>query len=199
MRSLLLLFVLVVAGTAADPSLTVVLDYEQPHSRSSFEAMQSELKSLLERAGLSLQLRDKATLAPNTEFGDLVIFKMAGRCDATPVPFAALSDERGPLAMAYTADGEILPFGEIRCDRIRLSLERTFGRGLPSEPNRLAYGSALAKVMAHEIYHMLARDARHTKTGLTKKALSSHELFESNSALPDRAISGITRGLNRLR
>lgn len=181
---------------SGSPSLTVVLDYEQPHSRPSFEAMRSELTTIMKRVGVSLDVKDKASLAPNTQFGSLVIFKMTGRCDATPVPIEALSDERGPLAMAYSSDGEILPFGEVRCDRIRKSLQRSIGRSLPSERDRFAYGTALGKVMAHEIYHMLAHDQHHTKTGLTKESLSSRELFEQNGSLPDEALDEIRRRLN---
>lgn len=196
MRCLVWLCLVASTALAGDSSLTVVLDYEQPHSPSSFETMQTELQSLMKRAGVQLQIRDKASLPPNTQFGDLLVFKMAGRCDATPVPIEALSDERGPLAMAYSSDGEILPFGEVKCDRVRQCLQRTLGRGLAGDRERSAYGAALAKVMAHEIYHMLSHDPHHTHTGLTKDALSSHELLDDNMSLPDGALTEIRRGLH---
>jgi hypothetical protein len=179
------------------PSLTVVLDYELPHSRSSFDAISIELKAIMKGAGLSLNVEDKVSLTPNSQFGTLVIFKMSGHCDATPIPLEALSDERGPLAMAYTSDGEILPFGEVRCDRVRRSLQRTLGQGMPSGRDRMAYGSALGKVMAHEIYHMLAHEPHHTKTGLTKEALSSRELLDGDIALPENALAEIRRYVDR--
>jgi hypothetical protein len=196
-RCLVWLLLFASAASAGDSSLTVVLDYEQPHSTPSFMAMQAELQNLMKRAGLRIDLKDKALLAPNTQFADLLVFKMAGRCDATPVPMEALSDERGPLAMAYSSDGEILPFGEVRCDRVRESLQRSLGRGLPSDRECSEYGAALAKVMAHEIYHMLAHDSHHTHTGLTKEALSSHELLDGSETLPPSALTEIRRGLNK--
>jgi hypothetical protein len=179
------------------PSLTVVLDYELPHLRSSFDAISSELQTIMRGAGLSLKVEDKAALGPNSQFGTLVIFKMSGHCDATPIPMEALSDERGPLAMAYTSDGEILPFGEVKCDRVRRSLQRSLGQGMPSGRDRMAYGSALGKVMAHEIYHMLAHEPHHTKTGLTKEALSSHELLDRGVALPKNALAEIRQYVDR--
>lgn len=196
MRLLISFCLIALTAAAGAPSLTVVLDYEQPHSQTSFNVMQSELSQLLKGAGFTIQLRDKASLPPNTQFDDLVMFKMAGRCDATPVPLEALSDERGPLAMAYSSDGQILPFGEIRCDRVRQSLQRSIGRGTPSGRDRSAYGAALAKVMAHEIYHMLTHDPRHTQKGVTKEALSSHELLDREMSLPDKALSEIRRGVS---
>jgi hypothetical protein len=179
------------------PSLTVVLDYEHPHSRPSFEAIKAELRSIMKGSGLSVDVQDKALLAPNSQFGGLVVFKMAGHCDATPIPVEALSDERGPLAMAYTSNGEILPFGEVKCDRVRRSLQRILGQGMPPDRDRMAYGSALGKVMAHEIYHMLAHEPHHTKTGITKEALSSRELLDGSMSLPQNALREIRRNLER--
>lgn len=181
---------------SSTPALTVVLDYEQPHSPVSFEAMSAELKNLMRPAGVSLDVKDKALLPPNPQFNDLVVFRMTGRCDATPVPVGALSDERGPLAMAYTSDGQILPFGEVKCDRVRQSLERTIGVRLPSELDRSAYGTALGKVMAHEIYHMLAHASAHTKKGLTKEALTSSELLDDRLSFPNQALDGFRRNLH---
>jgi hypothetical protein len=195
---LLALSLAVALRALPDPSfssLTVVLDYEQPHSTSSFEAMKTELNAIMKGIGFQIDVKEKSSLAPKSQFAGLVMFRMTGHCDATPIPLEALSDERGPLAMAYSANGEILPFGEVRCDRVRRSLQRSLGRGIPSQSNRLAYGSALAKVMAHEIFHMLAREPRHTKAGLTKDALSSRELLDHNLSLPESARQAIRRNL----
>jgi hypothetical protein len=81
----------------------------------------------------------------------------------------------GPLAMTHSVNGELLPFGEVECDRVRTALQRTVGRGNP-EAHQTEYGVALARVMAHEIYHMLEKSAAHTKDGLSKEALSATEL-----------------------
>ena len=99
------------------------------------------------------------------------------------LPIGALSDERGPLAMAYSSDGAILPFGEVECDRIRSSLERVVGHGNPVI-YQSAFGSALGLVVAHEIYHMLSHSPDHTKTGVTKESLSAREMLSGSLSLP---------------
>lgn len=38
-----------------------------------------------------------------------------------PVPYRY--DERGPLAFTHSVDGEILPFSEVACDKVRSSLQ----------------------------------------------------------------------------
>ncbi len=106
------------------------------------------------------------------------------------LPIGALSDERGPLAMTHSVDGELLPFGEVECDRVRTALQRTVGRSNP-EAHQVEYGVALARVMAHEIYHMLAKSAAHTREGVTKQALSSTELSRETLRLSPPAQTAL--------
>lgn len=87
-----------------------------------------------------------------------------------PMPVGALSDERGPLAMTYSSDGELLHFGEVECDRVRQSLQRVLGKGYP-EKRQAALGMALGVVMAHEMYHVMANAKSHTGQGITTQSL----------------------------
>ena len=83
-------------------------------------------------------------------------------------------------------NGELLPFGEVECDRVRQSLQRTLGRGNPAKHDTRR-GIALARVMAHELYHMKAHASTHTKDGVTKAALSSEDLAGGKLLLPRQA------------
>jgi hypothetical protein len=157
--------------------ITVLLDFEKPHSHVPLKAMQSELQSILSGAGVSLDLRIKDELPPDPQFGDLLIFKMKGHCGTEQLPIGAILDERGPLAWTYSSDGEMLSFGEVACDRVRISLQRLFGPG-SADMHSAVYGRALARVVAHEMYHMLANSSVHTKDGVTKSSLSARELAE---------------------
>jgi hypothetical protein len=111
---------------------------------------------------------------------------MKGHCTARPLPIGALSDERGALAMTYSSDGTLLPFGAVECDRVRQSLERVLGRN-PLDVHSDAYSTAIARVMAHEIYHMVGNSKGHTQDGLTKRSFSSRDLYEGLLPLPDKA------------
>ncbi len=168
------------------PVITVLLNYEQPYSHSSFEALQQQLGRVLKDVGLKLDLRDRKKAGPKEEFSEVFVFDMKGHCSMEPIPVGALSDERGPLAMAYSADGAILPFGQVECDHVRRSIQRIIGDRNP-RMYQSAFGSALGLVMAHEIYHMLARSAVHTNDGVTKHSLSAQELLDSRLSLPDAA------------
>ena len=136
---------------------------------------------------MRLDLRLRTEILATAEFPDVVVFKMKGSCTMNSLPVGAVSDERGPLAMAYSQDGQILHFGEVECDRVRESLQRVVGRGSASK-YELVFGNALGLVLAHETYHILANSKLHTKDGLTKASLSARELL-----LDDLSLPGIAR------
>ncbi|HMF75896.1 MAG TPA: hypothetical protein VK604_09575 [Bryobacteraceae bacterium] len=174
--------------------VTILVDFEKPHSPVSVAAMRRELESLLTPVGLKIDLQIRSELKPSQEFADLVIFKMKGSCIMESLPIAALSDERGPLAMAYSSDGEVLHFGEVQCDRIRESLNRVVGR-VPHDSRQSLLGRAIGLVIGHEVYHMIANSTKHTKHGVTKESLSARELLEGDLRLPDLARMALQEAL----
>ncbi len=174
--------------------VTVLVNYEQPYSQSSFQALRGELQRLLDQVGVKLDVRMRHETAPHEQFAELVVFRMRGVCSMSFLPVGALSDERGALAMAYSSDGSVLPFGEVECDRVRESLQRITGRVNPNA-YQATYGTALGMVMAHEIYHMLSRSPEHTRRGVTKESLSARELLEGQLSLPDVARLAMRRNL----
>jgi hypothetical protein len=163
--------------------VTILVDFEKPHSPVSLAAMRHELETLLQPVGMKIDVLLRSDLAPAQEFADLVIFKMKGSCVMDSLPMAALSDERGPLAMAYSSDGEVLHFGEVECDRIRQCLDRVMGVSASGYRQRVL-GRALGLVIGHEIYHMIANSPEHTKHGVTKESLTPRELLEADLDLP---------------
>jgi hypothetical protein len=175
-------------------SVTVLVDFEKPYSTASIDALRGELQTLFASSGLKIDVRLKSELPPGSEFNQLVVFKMKGACSMLPMPVGALSDERGPLAMTYSSDGELLHFGEVECDRVRQSVQRVVGKGYP-EKRQAALGMALAVVMAHEMYHMMANAKAHTGHGITKHSLSAEEMLAGELSIPDTARKAVQRGL----
>ena len=171
--------------------LTVLLQFEGEPSSVSISALDAELESIMASSHLPLQLTVRTKPLAGSIPGDLVVFKMKGSCSMDNMPVGALSDERGPLAMTYLVDGDMLPFADIQCDRIRESVQRTLGKGNP-QSHQTEYGAALARVMAHELYHMLSKSTIHQTSGLTKKGLSSRELTTGTMTLSDAAITAIS-------
>ena len=119
---------------------------------------------------------------------NLVVVTFHGTCIMEPIPF--LYDERGPLAFTYSSDGNVLPFGEVACDKVRSSIGKAMWGGDYRRSDTLL-GRALARVLAHELYHMLAHTPEHAKTGLARHDLSGSDLISDELRLNPTELNRI--------
>jgi hypothetical protein len=181
---------------AATRNVTVLVNFEKPHSAVSVEAFRRELRTLLAPAGIEADVMLKSEMPVSPQFSELVVFEMKGVCSMDPGPVMVDErgpiDEREPLAMAYSSDGQVLHFGEVECDRVRRCLQR-ITRGVHPEQHQAQYGTALGIVVAHEIYHMIAGAKAHTKEGLTKASLSARELLDGELTMPNVVRAALRR------
>lgn len=189
--ALLSLAAFAVYGLASNPSsparagapVTVLLQFEQEHSDLSVQEMKKELAAIMVEAGLKFDFRLLRDVTTGDSFNDLVVIRFRGTCrmDIQPV----LLDERGPLAFTHSSDGHILPFTEVECDRIRLSV-RSAMLGIDRPRADLLLGRALGRVVAHEIFHIVGGTRKHGQEGVAKTALSGRQLIAEKLALhPD--------------
>ena len=195
MRLVALLLPFAVLCPAATRNVTVLVDFEKPHSVVSIRALGQELKELLEPAGITVDLMLRSEMPVSPQFGELVVFAMKGSCsmDKAPMePFNAVAEARGPLGLAYESDGQVLHFGAVECDRVRECLQRVT-RGQHPQEHQGEYGVALGIVVAHEIYHMIAGAKHHTKDGLTKESLSARELLDGELQIPEVVREALRR------
>ncbi|HUP90599.1 MAG TPA: hypothetical protein VM100_14720 [Longimicrobiales bacterium] len=101
----------------------------------------------------------------------------------------------GALAFAHSSDGRILPFIEVKCDRVRNHARAAFW-GPDASRSEYLYGRALARVVAHELYHVLTGRKEHTPAGLTRKSLSGMELICDSCDSMDLTSQMISSGLH---
>lgn len=160
--------------------VTVLLQFDQDHSDLSVEEMKKELAAIMVDAGLKFDFRLLRDVTTGDSFNDLVVVKFRGTCrmDIQPV----LLDERGPLAFTHSSDGHILPFSEVECDRIRLSV-RSAMLGNDKGREDMLLGRALGRVVAHEIFHIVGGTRKHGQKGVAKTALSGSQLIADRLAL----------------
>lgn len=170
----------------AESPLTVLLEFEQPHSTQSVLEMEKETQHILKPSGLKLEWRFKDSIAQSESFSDVVVVRMAGQCrmDAFPV----LLDERGPLAFTHSSDGEVLPFSEVLCDKVRRSVQSALKPATPQDADKL-YGRALGRVLAHEMFHMVAKTQTHGKRGVAKTTLSGLQLIGDDLPLDNHEVT----------
>lgn len=177
------------AATPGVPrEVAVVVHSEGKMSPEAWKAMETESARIARQAGLRVRFVERSEAA-GLHFDDLVVFKMRGKCEMDSYP--AMLDERGPFAWAFTADGNVLPFGEVKCDRVRESV-KTVLRPSDFAQGDHYLGRALGRVVAHEIYHMMANTKKHGKSGVTKDALSARQLVDERLDLSDHSAAAMT-------
>jgi hypothetical protein len=102
------------------------------------------------------------------------VLTFKGHCDlSTAVKY---DPHPGALGWTHVTDGAILPFAEIDCDRIHSFINREL-LFLKPEEREPGFGRAVARVVAHELYHIFANTQHHGSDGVGKSAYSVQELL----------------------
>jgi hypothetical protein len=173
-------------------SLTLLFRFDGPYAEGSLIEMKRELGLILKDSGIRINWRNRDEVGVSESFANLVVAKFRGKCRMEPVPY--LLDERGPLGFTYSSDGSVLSFSEIECDKVRSSLRTAMWGGDYGHSDEL-FGRALARVLAHELYHMLTGTQSHAETGVARRSLSGSELISGRLRLTqselDRMYSAV--------
>lgn len=169
-------FAVLFAALPAYASLTVMLTVEQDAPGETLGELNHELVRLLAPAGVQLDLRINRDAAPGEAFDNLVMVTIKGQCTVAQDPM--LIDERGPAPLAYTrTDGSsILPYAVISCDSVKRAVNGALWGGQHGQRDSLL-GRALARVVAHELFHILEKTPGHSKSGVFREKLTGSQLI----------------------
>jgi hypothetical protein len=183
--------------TPPKTSVGVFLDFDSIPGKKSVEIMKKEVDLLLKPSGVSVDWRLAGENQGNESFGGLVVLKFKGKCKVEAwQQDPAVRGQTTTLGATEVSDGHVSPFSEVKCDAVNQALSY-----LPSDANQTdrqrAFGLAMGRVVAHELYHILARTTGHAARGLAKAAESLQDLVSSQS-MPFRAedSEAIRKGLN---
>jgi len=139
-----------------------------------FDALQNEVNSIMAPTGLrfswhSLSVAHRGVVAVKSA---VITFK--GACDVNGL--TPHNSKPGPLGWTHISDGVILPFAEVDCQGIRGFIQKQL-LTIPSQDREGAYGRALGRVLAHELFHIFANTMRHGSCGIAKSKYTVQELL----------------------
>jgi len=137
----------------------------------SVDYMKLELGHLMRTAGYRVEWSDAH---PSTD-SVLIVVRLRGACEVNET----LPAKPGPLASTAVADGRILPFSSVDCD----SLTQLLAPQLASQSlarRDFLYGRAMARVVAHEIYHILLDTSDHSREGVARACFTAADLLREN-------------------
>jgi hypothetical protein len=155
--------------------------------------MAREAAHILKKSGVSLRWH-LGEPAQGVD-GRLVVVKLLGRCDMDGPPAFPMS---GPLGWSHESNGAILPFSDLACDNIRGAVHSVVLAGHQLRGNVLL-GRAMGRVLAHELYHVVADTAEHGEDGVAQSALSARELTSGQLELRPSDVEAIQSGMRQRR
>jgi hypothetical protein len=181
--------------SARQPStpVTAVVLPDGRYSKVAFREMSREAARILKRSGISL--RSRVGIPPQAVNGLLVMVTLVGRCDMDGSPTFL---KPGPLGWAQEVNGSVIPFSDLACDNLRGAVGAAIADGNTLRANILL-GRAMGRVLAHELYHIVAGTSAHGREGVTQAKLTPRELTSGQLELRPSEITAVENGLSRTR
>ncbi len=176
------------ASVVPGPIVEVYLRAADRSSSAALDEMKVEVVLLMQTAGVGVEWRESNEETPVTR-GNLVVVTLSGVCQAPPrnLPMLHLKS-LPPLATSSVVDGRILPFVSVNCN----ALSHFIGPPLPNQSSvqrDFFYGRAMARLLAHELYHVLVQTRDHTESGIAEPQVSSGELLAEHFGFEEIALN----------
>jgi hypothetical protein len=164
-------------------------DFVQEASPAMRSALQEELETIMTPMGFRFEWRDLHEAVAAQASVELAVVTFKGHCDASSLAPAG-KYVPGPLGWTHVSDGTILPFSDVDCDSIRQFLQHELMR-FPAPQRELILGRAIARVLAHELYHIFADTKQHGAVGIGKESYSVQDLLSTDFRFEPRETKAL--------
>jgi hypothetical protein len=163
-----------VSDGPANSTIAVYLRQEASQPSHPLEYMKREFTRAMLAAGYRVEWLNSPS---NTEASTLVVVDLRDSCGfpartSPPRTNAAESSELASTAVSY---GVVLPFSWLNCGNLTRTLAPALS-GENGERRDFLYGRAMARVLAHELYHILANTTDHARDGVAKPCFTARDL-----------------------
>ena len=190
------------AGRATLPSadLSIYLSVDANQPAAPVEYMKRELDALLETAGFRIAWGDANNPDKTGRASKLVVLELRGVCGMPPGIYRMEPsvDSGARLAETSISPAGVQPFSQVNCPNIT----RMIGPALSAEAGAqrdYLYGRALARVIAHEVYHIVMASRDHEREGIAKSRFTVADLLDETfdfdavalAKLRQRAVEGL--------
>jgi hypothetical protein len=171
------LMVVVVSTSASrfeENALVVYLAGEELQPERPLEHMKTEFARLMDSAGYRVVWAGARHRDPVSTDSELIVINFRGVCGAAePGPISAPGTALASTAINGT---HVMPFSSVDCS----ALTAILARGLGMEPGArrdFLYGRAMARLIAHEMYHFLLQTRDHELEGIARPRFSARDLL----------------------
>lgn len=175
--------------------VTVLVEFERPPSQAVFEAMRMEVDQIYEGTAVALEWRTYKVGETTPVMMRAVVVKMRGECTCNGLYGMESIHQVNALGFTHAVDGHLLPFAEVLCDKVRaLTMYR---RGEEAREPAWMLGRALGRVLAHEMFHVLAETSDHAEEGVVRPNLTGRELTCHHLGLDRQSVKKLAVAISR--
>lgn len=157
------------------PDVSVLAESATPLEPAVARAMERELRRIFGPSDTRVEIVfDRDRNAHTVYDSQVIMMRVKGRCALGPAT-AGYSHKPDTLGRTFITDGAVLPFVELDCRQISGAIRQRLATA-PAGERPVLLGRALARVLAHEIYHVLAATMTHSATGIAAETMSAEQL-----------------------
>jgi hypothetical protein len=167
------------AASSQDSTLAVYLRTGGNQPAAPLEQMKRELSSLMHQAGSRVEWRSlDSEQRDTTDAAYLAVLELNGTCGLAAGHSVATAGDANLSSLATTSvsDGQVLPFSTVNCAVVTRSVAPALMRESGAQRDFL-YGRAMARVVAHELYHVLLKTADHAHAGIARSCFTAEDLL----------------------
>lgn len=145
---------------------------------SALHSLQTELQRVLTPAGINMTWVQAGPAEQNVPEVQLsVVGAFDGDCSVNRLPdLSGRAIQTRTLADSSVSSEHVLPYFRVDCARIIRTLSPAL-RSLSVPMRETILGRALARAIAHEIYHIVGQTTGHENSGIAKASLSLADLY----------------------
>lgn len=165
------------AGQPPLPAISLYTGFEQQPPSAVMASLQLEVHTIMAPMGLTFRWMSLSDEDVRLTSVDLAVITFRGRCDVQGL--TVHEPVSGPLGWTHISDGVILPFADVDCSAVRGFLEKELFFMRPERREQI-FGRALGRVLAHELYHILANTTHHGSDGVAREVYRVQDLLTSD-------------------
>lgn len=178
---------------AALPPILLFTQTQEAIPAAVQDAMRDEVDSIMAPAGFHFEWHDLAEASQAGIAVELAVLTFRGSCDTPVTLLRKPTETQRALGFTASSDGEILPFTTVDCDRTRTFLAAAVLR-LPADERQPAFGRALGRILAHELFHIFASTPRHASSGIAKESYTVQDLLTDDFSFEEREYEMLRNG-----
>lgn len=156
-------------------TISVVVESSVRLQDSLLASMERELQRIFAPSDTQIEMILPQERDAHAVFdSEVIVMRVRGRCELGPMP-PLHAHRPDMLGRTFVTDGVILPFVELDCRQISGALRQRLA-GAREEARPAMLGLAMARVLAHEIYHVLARTSAHSPYGIAAETMNPDQM-----------------------